>query len=474
MKKLLSFFIIATVILSTTACGGNSADAGKTTEPAQATNTNNTDNAQTSEGSDLGGVIKFTFRDDGQGKDNSLWRWMERAYETYPNKDKVELKVEPITASEGDYFAKIALALKSSDTAPDLVAEDTFMLGSDASAGYLEPLDDRLSKWSDWTDGKFIPSLVKGVTASDGKIYGVPYNTDTRGLWYNKEVFKQAGLPEKWEPKNWNDILDACKVIKEKVPNVVPIWFNSGKASGEATSMQTYEMLLYGTGERLIDPETNKWIVKSDNILKSLTFIDTVYKEGYGPPLSKVLTGQSPNISTREYFPQNKLGILLDGSWITFNYKENGPSPWAEYKDILEFVPMPTSEGQELGSITLAGGWALSIPANSKNKDAAFDFLTHVMSKEPALSMIMDSGSITSRSDVAEEAEYANQPFMSNGTDFLSAADFRPSHDQYPAVSTQIQAMVESVVSGTSPEEAMKKYAIDVSRVVGEDNVIEK
>ena len=44
-----------------------------------------------------------------------------------------------------------------------------------------------------------------------------------------------------------------------------------GKATGEATSMQTYEMLLYGTGERLYDDASGKWITKSQGILDALT-----------------------------------------------------------------------------------------------------------------------------------------------------------------------------------------------------------
>lgn len=157
----------------------------------------------------------------------------------------------------------MALALKSKDTAPDIVTEDTFILNSDASAGYLEPLDDKLAGWEDWGNGSFIEAMKKGVTASDGKVYGVPYNTDSRGLWYNKDIFKQAGLPEDWQPKNWEEVLNAARTIKEKAPDVVPIWMNMGKATGEATSMQTYEMLLYGTGERLYDDASSKWITKA-------------------------------------------------------------------------------------------------------------------------------------------------------------------------------------------------------------------
>ena len=119
---------------------------------------------------------------------------------------------------------------------------------------------------------------------------------------YNRDILAQAGVISKgqdWEPKNWNDILDACKAVKEKCPDVVPFWCNSGVATGEATSMQTYEMLLYGTGERLLSDD-DKWIVKSQGILDSLNFLQDIYTNGYGPDLSLVLNGQASNTSARE------------------------------------------------------------------------------------------------------------------------------------------------------------------------------
>lgn len=157
-----------------------------------------------------------------------------------------------------------------------------------------------------------------------------------------------------WEPKSWNDILDACKAVKEKCPDVVPFWCNSGVATGEATSMQTYEMLLYGTGERLLDDD-DKWIVKSQGILDSLNFLQDIYTNGYGPDLSLVLNGQASNTSAREYLPEGKLAISLDGSWVTGNWADTGAAPWPEAKEVLGFAAMPTSEGQDPGTITLAG-----------------------------------------------------------------------------------------------------------------------
>lgn len=418
-------------------------------------------------------IITVTFRDDGIGENGAFYKWLKEVSASYPDKS-VEIKPTPIQASEGDYFAKVALALKSKDTAPDIVTEDTFILNSDASAGYLEPLDDKLAGWEDWGNGSFIEAMKKGVTASDGKVYGVPYNTDSRGLWYNKDIFKQAGLPEDWQPKNWEEVLSTARTIKEKAPDVVPIWMNMGKATGEATSMQTYEMLLYGTGERLYDDASGKWITKSQGILDALTFVETVNKEKLGPPLSKVLNGQAGNTASREYLPQGKLAISLDGSWITGNYMESGAAPWPEYKDVLGFAPMPTSQGQAPGSITLAGGWALSIPSNSKNKDEAWEFIKYALNKENTQKLVMSSGNITVRADVAKDPEYTKMPFNEIATEYLQNAEFRPAQEKYPEVSTQIQTMVESVATGTSPADAMNKYAQDVTRIVGADHILEK
>ncbi len=461
------FLLITTTILCASLLFGCTNNKDKTTDTGDAgTGKKSTQTTKK--------TITITYRDDGIGEEGVFYKWIKEVSASYPNKD-VEIKPTPIQASEGDYFAKIALALKSKDTAPDIVTEDTFILNSDASAGFLEPMDERLKGWDEWTNGSFIEAMKKGVTASDGKVYGVPYNTDSRGLWYNKEIFKQAGLPEDWQPKSWDDVLKTARTIKEKAgQDIVPIWMNMGKATGEATSMQTYEMLLYGTGDRLYDDASGKWIIKSQGILDALSFIESVNKEKLGPPLSKVLNGQAGNTSSREYLPKGKLAISLDGSWITGNYFENGAAPWPEYKDVLGFAPMPTNKGQEPGSITLAGGWALSIPSNAQHKDEAFDFIKYALNKENTQKLVIASGNITVRADVAKDPGYTKMPFNEIATEYLKNAEFRPAQDKYPEVSTQIQTMVESVATGTSPADAMKKYAQDVTRIAGNDHVMEK
>lgn len=453
IKKLTSLSVLLVCFLLMVACADESASK-------------NSDDAESE--------ITITFRSGG-GTNSGLVKWLNADVipefnKKYPD---VNVKLAPLEVNEGDYFAKIALLLQSENTAPDIVTEDTFMVNSDASAGYLEPLDDRIEGWSEW--GNFTENVKNGVLAEDGKTYGVPYNTDSRGLWYNKELLEQAGISVPWEPKTWDDIIAAATAVKENLPEVIPFWMNSGKATGEATSMQTFEMLLYGTEDPLYDSETQKWIVKSDGLLNTFTFIDSIYEQDLGPELSQVLNGQGGTVAYQQLMPQGKLAIGLDGIWQAGNWNEEGSAPWPEAFDTLGFTAMPTENGEAPGTTSMSGGWALSIPAKSDEKDMAWEFIKMASTKEKNLELQLKDRNLSPRDDVAQEPEYLEIEMFEEASKFLENTHFRPAVDKYPNVSTIIQGLVENVVTDKiTPEEAAEQYKQEVTELVGEDKVIER
>ena len=470
-KRLIGTALTACLVFSLSACGSSSEAESAGSKEVASTEAA----AKEEKAAETGEKTKVTvtFKDDGQGENHPWYVWLKDSYEKWDKKDQIELEFAPITGSEGDYYTKVALQLADKNTCPDVVIEDTFQLPNDVSAGYLTNLDSYTANYEPWNDGTYYESIKAGSMDSNGSVYGIPFSTDARGIWYNKEIFKKAGLPEDWNPETWQDILDACAAVKKNVPDVIPFWCNSGVATGEATSMQTYEMLLYGTGEQLLD-ENGKWIVKSQAIQDTLQFISDVYTNGYGPSLSLILNGQATNTARREYIPQQKVAMVMDGAWIYSNWEENGASPWPEYKEIMGLAAMPKQNGG--GTITMSGGWTVSIPENSDAKDAAFELIKELMEPENYTSCVMAQGSIATRADSAEDEVYASQLFLNRATEILAGGDayFRPQNEQYSVVTTSIQAMVESVVSGSTPEEAMNQYAMDVARVVGDENVVEK
>ncbi|MGK9219932.1 MULTISPECIES: extracellular solute-binding protein [unclassified Microbacterium] len=382
----------------------------------------------------------------------------------------VTVELVPIEAQQNDYFTKLALMNQSPATAPDVMYEDTFMIKSDVDAGYLAPLDDYVAEWDDWD--QFFDNAKQAGLGDDGKIYGIPMGTDTRALWYSTELFAQAGLPVPWEPKTWQDVLDAAQTIKESIPDVIPLNVYAGKPQGEAAAMQGFEMLLYGTDDTLYDTETSKWVTGSQGFVDALQFIADVYQGELGPTPQEAL---DTNVGTKvaaEWLPQGKLAIALDGSWLSGTWLETGTAPWPEWSEVMGQAPMPTQNGQEPGATSMSGGWTLAMGAGTDNPDAAWDFIALALNKENSQTYDIAASQIAVRSDVADDPEYtaANESFEFFSS-LVDVTHYRPATSDYAQISNEITVAMEAVMTGQqTPEEAAAAYDAAVVDIVGEEN----
>ncbi|MEJ8305002.1 extracellular solute-binding protein [Saccharibacillus sacchari] len=440
---------VASALILTTACGGSGSNAadGKT-------------------------EVTVSFR--SSGSEDTLTKFFDSGLiATFEEQNPdIKINIAPVLASEGDYTSKMVLQMKSPDTAPDLIAEDTSIIKSDAAAGYLEPLDTQVAGWADWNE-HIIENLKAGVTGEDGKVYGVPATSDTRGIWYNKDLFTQAGLPVPFEPTSWADVLDAARTIKQQLPDVTPLNLIVGKSNGEGVTMQTLEMLLYGTEDALYNDDSKKWDLDSQGLLDSFNFINQVFNvDKVGPSMQVALNGQAGSIAFQQLLPQDKLAMAVDGSWAGSTWAANGAAPIENVEDKMGFAPFPTQNGQEPGSTTMSGGWAWSIPAQAQEKEAAWKFMEFLMNKENATGRVVAEGSLSPRNDSVDVEGYTDRPFVEEAQELLNVAHFRPANDQYATVSAQLQSTVESIASGNlSPEDAVNQLKENVSRSLGADSI---
>jgi len=379
----------------------------------------------------------------------------------------VTVKLVPIAASENDYYTKLALMNRSASTAPDVLYEDTFLIKSDAEAGYLAPLDSYVAKWKDW--GQFPDNAKKAGQGVDHKLYGISMGTDTRALWYNKGLLAKAGVAVPWQPKSWKDLLDAAKKIKAAEPGVVPFNVYSGKPQGEAAVMQGFEMLLYGTKTTLFDTQKNKWVIGSKGVTDSLGFIKDLYQGGLAPTPQQAL---DPNIGTTiftDWIPNGTLAIALDGSWQSGTWIESGAKPWPEWSSVLAQTPMPTQDGQAPKVTSMSGGWTLALGSKSKNKDAAWGFITLALDQKNSKAYDIAASQIPVRVDVTKDPEYIkSNPTAAFFSDLVKNTHFRPADSDYAKISNAIQVAMESVMTGQqSPAEAAGIYDSAVKEIVG-------
>ncbi|MFE6777978.1 extracellular solute-binding protein [Streptomyces sp. NPDC057702] len=370
-----------------------------------------------------------------------------------------KVKLIPIQAAQPDYWVKIQQMMRSAKTAPDVVYEDTFIINSDVASGYLRPLDRYLARWPDWD--RFLPRARAAARAEDGRTYGVPVGTDTRGLWFNRKLFARAGLPTDWRPEDWDALLDTARVLKKRLPDVTPLNVYTGKGPGEASVMQGFEMLLYGTGaDPLYDPGAGKWVAGGRGFTDALGFLDTVYAEGLGPRPADAV---DPNIPTRvatELLPEEKVAIALDGSWMGQFWLDSGARPWPAWSRDLGQAPMPTQHGQPPGRVSMSGGWTWAIPAKSTKPDLAWKLIQTLQSRPNAVDWTLRDAQIAVRADVAADRRYlTSRPGVRFFTDLVRHTHYRPALPAYPRVSSAIGEAMEAVTtSDTSPAAAAREY----------------
>ncbi|MEU3842190.1 extracellular solute-binding protein [Streptomyces sp. NPDC028635] len=449
VRSLLTTVLAATAL---TACGGGS---GSSPDTVRVSFKQSTDNSVHVMDDYLAGVKK-------------------QFEQSHPGK-KVQLV--PVKAPDSEYYTKLQQMLRSPKTAPDLVYEDTFLINSDITSGYLKPLDAYLAKWPDWQ--QFMDSAKAAAKGEDGRTYGVPDGTDTRGLWYDKDILAKAGLPVPWQPRTWDDVLAAARAIKRKVPGVTPLNVYTGKPAGEAATMQGFEMLLYGTGDGRTDPlydaGSKKWVAGGQGFKDALSFVETVYKEKLGPDVSTALDPNIQTIVRGELLPKGKLGIDLDGSWLPQDWLPGAGHEWPAWSRELGLAAMPTQEGQAPGKVSMSGGWTWAVPAKAGNPDLAFEFIKTLQTKANAQKWYVANSGIAVRKDVASDPAYATaQPGITFFTDLVATTHYRPAYPAYPKVSTAIQEAMESVTTGdASVEKAAAGYDDALKDITG-GHVVEK
>jgi len=387
----------------------------------------------------------------------------------------VTVEFEPQGVDDENYKTKIALDLQSGEGS-DIIGMDGIWVGEFAEAGYIKPLSDvggdAVDSWEGWDQ---IPEAVQNAVSFDGDRYGVPQGADGRVLYYNKDLFKQAGLPEDWQPESWDDVIEAGKALK-KLDGVTPIQLNAGTAMGEATTMQGMLPALVGTGEQVY--EDGKWVGDTDGMRDVLDLYKTIYvDEKLGDAvLQQEAAGRDTSF---QMFAANQIGILLEGDYFwrsVVNPEEGvGTAPMANRDEVVGYTKIPAmkpgSGVDDQDFVSMSGGTGRVLNPNSDHPELAWELLAFMNSKEAYEARNEGTISITPRTDVNDEILSEDPMLTYVSEEVLPITAYRPPLAAYPQVSTAMQQASLDVVSGTSVDDALATYVDSLKDIVGDDAV---
>ncbi|WP_239094873.1 extracellular solute-binding protein [Planotetraspora silvatica] len=382
----------------------------------------------------------------------------------------VKVKFVPSGVDDEQYKTKLSLDLKSGKGA-DVFDLDGIWAGEFAEAGYLKPLSDVVGADADnWDGWAQIPQSVQGLATYNGRKYALPVGTDGRVLYFNKTLFQKAGLPADWQPKSWQEILDAGDKLKAAgVP--VPIQINAGTAMGEATTMQGVLPLLAGAGGQL--QQDGKWTGASQPLKDALGFYEKIYGgSGLGDPkLQQEAKGRDKSF---QQFAGNEIGILLESDylWRGVLNPETGVAKMADRDQSVGYALIPAEEpgkginGQDF--VSMSGGALRAVNPNSAHPKEAFELAAFTLSPD-GLKEETKNGNvrITPRTDVNKEILSA-EPLLTYISDkVVPLTAFRPPVAAYTQVSVALQEATAEVVSGKTPDQAAADYQAKLEGIVG-------
>jgi multiple sugar transport system substrate-binding protein len=388
----------------------------------------------------------------------------------------VEVSFEGRGVDDEDYKSQLALDLGAGE-GPDVFSIDGIWVGEFATAEYIAPLTEVVGpEADDWDGWAQINEAVQANGSFNGERYGIPQGTDGRVIYFNKDLFEQAGLPTDWAPTTVDEVLDAARTIKENLPDVTPIQLNGGVAMGEATTMQGALPLLAAAGGQVYDQDTSMWTGATPEMVQMLGTYATIYgDEALGETELQLL--QDGRDQSFEAFANGEIAMLLEGDyfWRSVINPDTGNFPMANRDDIVGWARIPAYEpGGALGGLdyaSMSGGGAWVLNPHTENADMAWALMTFMNSADQIKARLGDSAQVTARDDVNAEV-LSNDPLLSFIADeVLPVTHYRPGLAEYPQVSVALQEAVESVVTGTSPEDAAADYQSALEDIVGADAV---
>ena len=392
---------------------------------------------------------------------------------------QVKVNFNSFTGNNSDYAAKVTLMLRAgAGQVPDVLVEEIGRAADYMRSGYLLPLDQYIQSSTIWTN---LFQAFKDGSQYNGKTYDLIFQTSACPLYFRKDLFQQAGLPENWQPKSWDDVISAAKTIKERLPDVTPLLYTGGSSAdgGEQVTFSKADLLLHGAGGTVFDTKTKKWIVASKPLLDVFTFYQTITKLGLIDP-QRGLSSDADNWAMQA-FAQAKGAMLPYGSWAYDSFWGPGkPFAITDRAKVVGYTATPAEKpgmsvrGQDF--VSQSGGWAYMIPAAVKKENAAlaWDLISFLSQTDRQAAFNAGKGQVATRQDVIDSPAYQKNSFLVGVGDMLKYTYVDPQTDPgwYGVPETAMADAIGRIMIGQwTPIQAMKNFAQKVEQAYGKDAV---
>lgn len=387
-----------------------------------------------------GGKTEITVLSWKFDPESEQWKNIVSAF----NEKHPDIKVHAVHAPTSEIDQKITSMIAGKQPLDVLFTDSTRNL-SFSSKGLLEDLGPYLAKSDINLDQDY---YVKSLSDHkyQGKLHGLPILNMTYFIYYNKDLFDAAGVP--YPASDWT--IDQFKETAAKLTNAEKNQFGYNLRPWVGTHFLAWA---YAMGGQYFSEDGEQALVTSPGTVKAMEFLkNLVYTDKVAP----APTAQSASQAGGVAFESGNLAMNWSGSWDIAG-TETKPSKWA----FNWGVAMPPKGENGSYPIVISNAWG--IYSKSKNKEAAWDFISWWMSDE-GQRLLADNGEFPSKKDIAQKHAFTHLDKETRDIVFQTA-------DLGVSRPTQFPAMPRSETTfGSRMEEVLASPDSDVPAIMAEAN----
>jgi multiple sugar transport system substrate-binding protein len=340
----------------------------------------------------------------------------------------------------------------------DLISVDQPWLGEFAEGGFLTDLTQYANTWgresdwypTNWDGGKY-----------NNKVYGIWAWTDIRAMWYWKDLLNQAGVDPN-SLKTWKGYIADAKPLNEALNKQ---GIQGMHLVGADHSPDMWYPYLWMLGGEILEQKSGHptngtyWFpaYNSTQGVRALEFLKQEVDAGIKPQTNH-FWGQE--------FADKKFAVMLEGSWLL------GTLPRSNFTQNVGMLPMFPVPNATDKTATMMGGWILSIPETSTNKDLSWELLTIMLEPDVLSPMLQQEAYLPTQKPIGE-GPYAAQlnttiPYYKEMISMIPVGHSRPNIPEYPQIAENIKQAIDEVYLGVKePKQALDDAARNSAKVLG-------
>lgn len=320
------------------------------------------------------------------------------AYNKKFMEENPNVKIEYTVLPADQFKTTITSAIKGG-TAPDLFPiPGGIKLTTVVSENWFMPMNDYIT--DEFLD-TFLPgALNEGITTLDGNLYVLPESMNILNslMFYNKTLFKEAGLDPENPPKTWSEFIEANRKITEAGKGKYFGIIESGKQVNRLEIAIRALSSVAGSKSNdigVMSVVNGESTYASQGMLDAFNLYRTLVEDGSVHPSTVNLTAPE----ARALFAQNQAGFIIQGSWCIPTWRKDNPD--------LDFgvMPLPVPDSGVAGGQPYIGAqpW-MGISSDCEHPEIAAKYLMGLYSEEYQGQLVSDGGFVSAIKGINEKA----------------------------------------------------------------------